>query len=309
MAKDLYRELGVSRSATQDEVKRAYRKLAAQYHPDRNPNDAAAEARFKAVNQANQVLSDKKKRALYDEFGEVALRETFDPEAARAFSRRQYGGASGGGFRIEDFVGGGGGAGPGIGDIFGEVFRARNRQRPIRGTDVTSDVTVDLVSAIRGTQVVVHMHQGQEIKVRIPPGAGEGDKVRVAGQGAQGQFGGEPGDLLITIRLGPHPWFQRDGLDLKLDLPLSPAEALHGAKVSVPTPGGDVGLRVPAGAQSGQVVRLREKGVSRQGRVGDLYVRFLVLLPKSESRKAAKAVEALDELLREQGDLRAGLQL
>lgn len=308
MATDLYRELGVSRNATQDEIKRAYRKLAAQYHPDRNPDDASAEARFKSVNQANQVLGDAKKRALYDEFGEVALRETFDPQAARAFSRR--GGTSASGFRIEDFVGAGG-AGPGIGDIFGEMFRgaSRGRQRPVRGTDVTSDVTVDLTSAIRGTQVIVHMHNGQEIKVRIPPGAGDGDKVRVAGQGASGQFGGEPGDLLITIRLSSHRWFQRDGLDLKLDLPLSPAEAFHGAKVGVPTPGGEVGLRVPAGAQSGQVVRLRGKGVSRQGRVGDLYVRFLVRLPAGESRKAAKAVEVLDELLREQGEFRAGLEL
>jgi curved DNA-binding protein len=313
MPTDLYNELGVSRTATPDEIKRAYRKLAAQFHPDRNPDNKAAEARFKSVNRAHQVLGDEKKRALYDEFGEGALREGFDAEAARSYARRSYSSSGSGGFRIDDFFGAGNATPPnggGFGDLFGEVFRgARARQRPIRGTDVTSDVTVDLVSAIRGTQVTVPAPHGQDVKVRIPPGAGHGDKVRVAGQGAPGQFGGEPGDLLITIRVKPHPFFERDGLDLKLELPLSPLEAYLGAKISVPTPEGEVGLKVAPGSQSGQVVRLRGKGVARQGKVGDLYVRFLVQLPAGENRKIKKAVQALDEVLRDQRPLREGLHL
>jgi curved DNA-binding protein len=311
MATDLYKDLGVARSASQDEIKKAYRKLAAQFHPDRNPDNKGAEERFKAVNRAHQVLGDAKKRALYDEFGEIALREGFDADAARAYTRARspFGGrSSGGGFNFEDILGGNGN----IGDIFGEMFRGGqgrgSRGRAVKGSDVESEVSVDLSSAIRGTEVLVNLNGG-EIQVRIPPGAGDGDKVRVAGHGMPGQLGGPAGDLLITVRVQPHPHFERDGLDLKLDLPLTPGEAFDGAKVSVPTPHGDVTLKVPKGTQSGQLTRLRGKGVERKGKVGDLYVRFLVRLPQDASKAVAKAIADLDEALMNEPAPRAGIRL
>lgn len=312
MATDLYKDLGVSRSASQEEIKKAYRKLAAQFHPDRNPDNKSAEERFKAVNRAHQVLGDAEKRALYDEFGEVALREGFNVDAARAYSRARspFGGGrngGGGGFSFEDMFGNGN-----LGDIFGEMFRGgqgRGARRAVKGADVATEVSVDLLSAIRGTQVMVRLGNGEEIQVRIPPGAGDGDKVRVAGHGAPGQMGGPPGDLLISVRVQRHPCFERDGLDLKLDLPLTPGEAFEGAKVTIPTPDGEVALKVPRGTQSGQLTRLRGKGVQRKGKVGDLYVRFLVRLPEKASRNVAKAIAELDEALLEEPPIRAGIRL
>jgi curved DNA-binding protein len=312
MATDLYADLGVPRGASQDEIKKAYRKLAAQFHPDRNPDDKSAEERFKAVNRAHQVLGDADKRALYDEFGEVALREGFDAEAARAYGRarsRAGGrGASSGGFSFDDILGNGN-----FGDLFGEMFRGGSSRggarRAGRGSNVTTEVSVDLLSAIKGTQILVRMPDQGEIQVRIPPGAGDGDTVRVAGHGVAGAPGTAAGDLLITVRVKKHPHFERDGLDLKLDLPLTPGEAFDGAKVSVPTPDGEVTLKVPKGTQSGQLTRLRGKGVQRKDKVGDLYVRFLVRLPEQPTKAVVKAIAELDEALLSEVPLRDGLRL
>jgi curved DNA-binding protein len=171
-----------------------------------------------------------------------------------------------------------------------------------------SEVAVDLSEAITGTQVVVRLQSGGEKTVRIPPGAGDGDKVRVAGHGMPGR-GGPPGDLLITVKVRPHEHFKRDGLDLELDLPLTPGEAFEGAKVGVPTPDGEVSLKVPAGTQSGQRTRLRGKGVKRQGKVGDLFVRFLIRLPEQPSKKVAMAIEDLDAAISQERPLRRDLSL
>ena len=309
MATDLYADLGVPRAASQDEIKKAYRKLAAQFHPDRNPDDKSAEERFKAVNRAHQVLGDADKRALYDEFGEIALREGFDAQAARAYGRarsRSGRGASSGGFSFEDILGNGN-----FGDLFGEMFRGggspRSQRRGGKGSNVTTEVSVDLLSAIKGTQILVHMPDQGEIQVRIPPGAGDGDKVRVQGHGEPGAGGA--GDLLITVRVKKHPHFERDGLDLRLDLPLTPGEAFEGAKVSVPTPDGEVTLKVPKGTQSGQLTRLRGKGVQRKDKVGDLYVRFLIRLPQHPTKAVAKAIAELDEALVSEPSIRDGIRL
>jgi curved DNA-binding protein len=308
MARDLYEELGVKRDASADEIKRAYRALAAKLHPDKNPGNKGAEARFKAVNQANSVLSDPKKRSLYDEFGEDGLREGFDAEAYRAYRRGGTRFRRGQPQNLEDFFtgGGGGGAGPGagpsgagFGDLFGDLFSTNGRPRasaPARGSDVASEVTVDFVAALAGAQLKLTLQDGgEEITVRIPKGADNGDKVRVSGHGAPGRMGGPSGDLIIAIRVRPHPYFERDGLDLYLDLPISVGEAYDGAKVRVPTPGGPVTLSVPPHAQSGQVVRLKGKGVARKSQHGDLYVRFLVRLPDGESEAIQKAVAVLNE--------------
>lgn len=286
MAANFYQELGVSRTATDEEIRDAYKKLAVKYHPDRNPDDAACEAKFKAVNQAHTVLGDKEKRRLYDQFGEHGLREGFNANAARGRGRSPFG--SGGGF--DDIFGGGGG---GIGDLFGDVFRRGGR--PTRGQDVVAVARVDFASALRGTQVSVNVPGGAgEVTVRIPPGAGNGDKLRVSGRGAQG-MGGPSGDLVIEVKVLAHPHFEREGLDLTLEMPISAAEAYLGSKIRVPTLDGGVSLTVPAGTQSGQTLRLKGKGVRRKNKVGDLYVRFLIRLPKAQSENVRNAVRALGE--------------
>ncbi|HYO95535.1 MAG TPA: J domain-containing protein [Polyangiaceae bacterium] len=314
MPADFYKDLGVSREATPDEIKKAYRKLAGQLHPDKNPSDKKAEARFKAINTAHQVLSDPEKRKLYDEFGEEGLREGFDPHAARAYSRAATGarGRGRGEVRLEDLFGGGAGAAgsAGFGDLFGDLFGGAGaggaRRRPSgRGADLQSEVVIDLPSALRGAELKLRLQDGgDEITVRVPPGAGDGDKVRVAGHGAPGN-GGAAGDLLITIRVKPHPFFERSGLDLYLDLPITVGEAHRGGKVRVPTPEGPVTLTVPKHAQSGQVARLKGKGVRRKAESGDLFVRFQIKLPAATSPAIEEAIDTLDQAMKE--DVRAGI--
>ncbi len=304
MAADLYAELGLSKGAKPDEIKKAYRKLASKLHPDRHPDDARAEERFKRVNHAHQVLSDPQKRTLYDEFGEDGLREGFDPEAMRAYRR------AGSGRRVQ-FRRGPGGFEMGdlgdLGDLFGD-FLGRRSGGPSRGSDVASEVEVDFVAALKGATLRLRVHEdGDEISVRVPPGAGDGDKLRVRGQGAPGTRGGPTGDLVLVIRVKPHPHFTREGLDLYLDLPITPGEAYHGGKVEVPTIDGNVNLTVPAHAQSGRVVRLRGKGVRRKSETGDLYVRFLIRLPESDDPEVERAIGTLDGAMR--SDLRAGIRL
>jgi curved DNA-binding protein len=313
VAEDLYAVLGVPKTADADAIKKAFRKLAAQLHPDKNPGNAKAEARFKQVNHAHDVLGDPKKRKLYDEFGEEGLREGFDPERVRAYKQwsSRQGGARGGRpptsvyggpgdtFDIEDLfggAGGGGGGGGGIGDIFGDfVGRGRRQRGPSRGPDLESEVTIDFASALRGATLELRPQgeTGTPVTVRVPPGAAEGSRVRIAGQGAPSSNGGPRGDLLLTVHVKPHPFFRREGEDLHLDLPLTLAEAYHGSKVRVPTPEGDVSLKVPERTQSGQVVRLRGKGVAKKGRdTGDLYVHFLVRIP-AEGAEVGKLIDQL----------------
>lgn len=312
MATDLYKDLGVSKSASADEIKKVYKKLAGQLHPDRNPGDQKTEARFKAVNRAYQVLHDPEKRRLYDEFGEESLREGFNSAAARAYrNAAQAAGARrarGGGINLEDLQGGGPG---GFGDLLGELFggggRGSRRGGPAaKGADVASEVAIDFVSAIRGAELRLRLQDGgEEVTVRIPPGAGEGDKVRVPGHGAPSPMGGPAGDLVITVRVNPHPFFERDGLDLHLNLPITVGEAHRGGKVRVPTPDGPVTLSVPKHAQSGQEARLKGKGVKRAGKQGDLYVRFLVKLPAQDDEEIEQAIATLENAMT--GDVRGGI--
>lgn len=313
MATDLYKDLGVSKGASADEIKKVYKKLAGKLHPDRNPGDQKTEERFKAVNRAYQVLHDPDKRRLYDEFGEESLREGFNSAAARAYrNAAQAAGARrarGGGINFEDLQGGGAGPG-GFGDLLGELFggggRGPRRGPPAKGSDVASEVAIDFVSAIRGAELRLRLQDGgEEVTVRIPPGAGEGDKVRVAGHGAPSPMGGAPGDLVITVRVNPHPFFERDGLDLHLNLPITVGEAHRGGKVRVPTPDGPVTLSVPKHAQSGQEARLKGKGVKRAGKQGDLYVRYLVKLPAHDSDAIEQAVATLENAMT--GDVRGGI--
>ena len=298
MAQDFYKELGVGRTASADEIKKAYRKLASELHPDKRPGDKKSETRFKAVNRAYQTLSDPEKRKIYDEFGEDGLRESFDVGAARAYKEAARSGrARGAPGGFEDVFGGQGG---GFGDLFGDLFggggRGRRRGGAVKGSDVAAEVTVDLASAIRGAELRLRLQDGgDEVTVRVPAGAGDGDRVRIPGHGAPGMLGGPPGDLVLTIRVTPHPHFERVGLDLYLDLPITPGEAYRGAKVRVPTHDGYVTLTVPKHAQSGQVARLKGKGVKRAGKQGDFFVRFQIKLPEDESSEIERAIDVLDD--------------
>jgi DnaJ-class molecular chaperone len=319
MPTDFYAELGVSRSASADEIKKAYRKLAAKLHPDRNPGDKKTETRFKAVNRAYQTLSDPKKRGLYDEFGEPSTHESFNAEAARSYQNAQRsgfggmgGGMGGGGIHFEDMFarGGRGGGGVGLGDLFGDLFQGGGgrsaRGAGIKGSDIGSEITVDFRDALLGSELKLTLQDGGEpVTVRIPPGADNGDRLRVPGHGAPGPFGGANGDLVLAICVRPHPNFERRGLDLYLDLPITVAEAYRGAKVRIPTPKGDVTLTVPKHAQSGQRLRLKGKGVERKKEVGDLYVRFLVRLPDSDSQDVEHAIDELERHMSD--DVRAEL--
>ncbi len=313
MAADFYKELGVERTASDAEIKKAYRKLAGQLHPDKNPGDKKSETRFKAVNRAYQTLSDKQKRSLYDEFGEEGLREGFNSDAARAYrsgAPSSRGRTRSGAPSVEDLFSSSGmpNSAGGIGDLFGDLFGGRGSRRGsnpgMKGSDIASEVSVDFISALRGAELKLRLQDGgDEITVRVPPGAGDGDKVRIAGHGAPGAFGGPPGDLLLSIRVAKHPHFERSGLDLYLDLPVTIGEAYRGAKVRVPTPDGPITLTVPKHAQSGQVARLKGRGVKRKTETGDLYIRFQIKLPTTTSDELDAAVTTLEAAMA--GDVRA----
>ena len=306
MAKDFYGVLGVSKGADLEEIKKAYRRLATQLHPDRNPGDAKAEARFKEVNQAYQALSDEKRRALYDEFGEDGLREGFDAEQARAYKRYrdQFGGRGGG---PSDFFGGGGD----FGSVFSDLFGGRvPRGGPRRGGDVESTLTLDFASAIRGTSVRVKPRggEGDEVIVRVPPGAEDGKRLRVPGQGAPGAQGGPPGDLVLHLKVTPHEHFWREGDDLHVRLPVTPLEAFEGARIRVPTVDGSVVMKLPAGAQSGQKIRLKGKGVAPKNQApGDLYIHLQIHIPHTPA--AEGALRELEKLLPPGDDLRGKVAL
>jgi curved DNA-binding protein len=312
---DLYSDLGVQKNATSDDIKKAYRKLAAKLHPDRHPGDHKAEARFKEVNRAYQVLSDPKKRRLYDEFGEDGLREGFNPDVMRAYRRgtgnRVRYRRNGTGVNVEDLFtghqppGGGGGFSDLFGDLFGSRGRPAGARAGMKGQDSALEVTVDFVAAVRGAELKLQAQDGSEVIVRVPPGAGDGDKLRLAGRGSPSVLGGPPGDLVIVIRVAQHAHFRREGLDLHLDLPITVAEAFDGAKVRAPTPDGDVTLTVPRRAQSGQTVRLKSRGVRRKNEQGDLYVRFLIKLPDHPSPALERAVRVMAE--HQTDDVRAGI--
>jgi len=304
MAEDLYAVLGVQKSADAESIKKAYRKLAKDLHPDKNPGNKQAEAKFKAVNHAYEVLSNAERRNLYDEFGEEGLREGFNAEQARAYKSwaSQGGGGrvrtQGGTVNIEDLFGGQVSADGGFGDVFGDLFgRQRGRRGPMPGQDVESEITVDFVSAVRGTTLELRTEMSPTpVTVRIPPGAAEGSRVRIAGQGAPSPNGGPRGDLILTIHVKPHPHFRREGDDLHLDLPLALHEAYFGAKVRVPTFDGSVTLKVPERTQGGTVMRVRGKGVTRKGHSpGDLYVHFQVRIPTGNGADLTSIFEKLAE--------------
>ena len=312
---DLYQLLGVARDASTDEIKKAYRRLARKYHPDVNPGDKAAEEKFKEVNQAFEILSDEKKRQLYDELGWDAARIGWDPAKAAAFRQWRRGNGRAAGAPFEGFGAEGFDFGDLFGDIFGDIFGARRqagrrRDWPQPGEDVGARIEVDLADVVRGAQrdIVVERPDGRvRLQVRIPPGIADRGKIRLAGQGGPGVNGGPPGDLYLEVRVRPHPLVRREGDDLVMPLPLTVGEATAGASVELPTFDGPVKLKIPPGTQSGRKLRLRGKGVPhlRGGGRGDLYVEARVVVPTGPG--AAEAARRLDAFY--EGDVRADLRL
>ncbi len=306
--KDLYEVLGVARGASLEEIRKAYRKLARRHHPDVNPNDPKAAERFKEISFAHEVLSDEKKRKLYDEFGRRGLEPGFDPEQARAYKRWSEG-AQRSPFHetfsseidLDDLLSGifGGRGGFGARAGFGGA------RGPRRGLDTQGDVTIDFLDAVRGGKVTIHL-DGRAIQVTIPPGAGEGTRIRLAGQGEPGQAGAPAGDLYLRLHVRPHPFFRREGDDILLEVPVTIPELVLGAQIQVPTPDGLANVKVPPHSANGRRLRLRGKGASRRGGGrGDLYVTLRAELPEVSGADASR----LEELAREMEPLYHGRRL
>ena len=373
--KDYYATLGVKKTATPEEIRKAFRKLARKYHPDVNPNDKKAEEKFKEISEANDILSDEKKRKVYDQLGFYS--DQIDPAQAEAYARQQ---GHGGGVPVDfggfDFSGFQGGAGPqqqggGWGsfkDIFSGIFSgAQDKQRPHGpqpGTDLEYQATVDFWTAIRGGQARLQVHRqdvcptchGQSttggpmpcpecngtgqvtqmggrmkfniqcprcggsgriasncptcrgegvidrtemVEFRIKAGTRDGQRIRLQGKGNAGAHGGPPGDLFLIVRVGTHPVFTRTGDDIHVTVPVTVPEASLGAKVEVPTIDGRAQLKIPPGTQSGQKLRMRERGVEsaqHAGVRGDQIVTVQVTVPHLQDERSREIMRELAKL-------------
>jgi curved DNA-binding protein len=324
-ARDLYQILGVARTSSPEEIKKAYRKLARQHHPDVNPGNKQAEEKFKEFSAAFEVLSDPKRRKLYDEFGPDALRTGFDEKRAEEVRRwRQQGAPTGRApFDFGDFsrVNVEGYGDFDFGSIFESIFggQAQGRGRggarrgpagPRPGEDLEAELEIDLRDAVLGAERDLRVG-ARTLRVTIRPGTGcgsEGSRIRLAGQGGPGERGGPPGDLLLRVRVRPHPLVRVEGRDLSIDLPLTIPEAVNGAEVTLPTFEGPVRFQVAPGTGAGKQVRLRGKGLPdlHGGPRGDLYAVVKLVLPEPGEalQQAARSLEPLYK-----GDPRAAISL
>lgn len=322
--KDFYKVLGVEKDVSEAELKKTFRKLARKYHPDSNPGDSAAEARFKEVSEAYEVLSDADKRREYDQI-----------RAMGAGARFQAGPGGPGAANFEDLFGGlfGQGGQPGgysyrtsgpqgasYEDLFGGLFGGGAQSGfgaqpggfggPRRGADQRAQTTLNFMTAIRGDTIYLQAGDGRVITVRIPAGVKDGQKIRLRGKGAPSPSGGEPGDLILEVTVRPHPVFHRDGDNIRVEVPITFAEAVKGATIEVPTiDGGTVRVKVPPHSQSGKTLRVRGRGVETKKSKGDLLVELAVTVPNRLTREQEQALDAFiaaspaesprDDLMRE----------
>lgn len=291
--KDPYETLGVSRTASEDEIKKAFRTLAKKHHPDKHAGDASAQKKFQEISGAYDILGDKDKRAQFDAgaIGADGNPRGFDPRAGgfRQGNPFGFGGGGGGGFDPRaggfkfDFGEQPGGA-AGFEDIFADLMgggRRRGKAQAAKGEDFSAAVTVSFAeSASGGTRRIV-LQNGEQLDVKIPVGVKDGQVVRVKGRGGAGRQGGPNGDILLTVSVAAHPAMTRDGNDIRMDLPVTLKEAVLGGKVPVPTLTGAVTLSVPPNSNTGTLLRLKGKGIGAHGgaAAGDLYVRLVVSLP------------------------------
>jgi DnaJ-class molecular chaperone len=287
MATDLYNELGVSRSASDEEIRRAYRRLAKEHHPDLHPGDKQAEDKFKRISAAFAILGDPDKRKRYDA-GEID--ESGQERAPHQYYREYADGAGGyqyhsrGGF--DDF-------GDIFGDIFGRAGRGRAGEFHMAGMDYRYHLEIDFLEAALGAKKRISLPEGDTLDLNVPAGVTDGQVLRLRGKGGPGVGRGEPGDALIELTIRAHPIFQRDGDDIIVEVPLSVDEAVLGAKVQVPTIHGKVALNIPKGTSGGQTFRLRGKGIenARTKKTGDQHVRTKLVLPSQADPELEKAMQ------------------
>jgi molecular chaperone DnaJ len=292
--KDFYKILGVAKDASEAEIKKTYRKLARQFHPDSNPGDAKAEAKFKEISEAFSVLSDAEQRKEYD--------------AVRAM---------GGGAR---FTAGGQGQGGGFEDVFSNLFGGGGRGfpggfgggfdfGPAAGVDLTARTSIDFIDSIKGATIKLSLQGMEPLNVKIPAGVQDGQKIKLRGKGRPSPNGGPSGDLIVTVRVKPHPVFSRDGANLRVTVPVTFTEAALGANILVPTLGGDpVKLKIHPGIPNGRVLRIQGRGVDSGNTRGDLLATIEVAVPSHMSEKAKKALQDFQEVM-PQEDPRADLLL
>ncbi|MBU4054243.1 MAG: J domain-containing protein [Proteobacteria bacterium] len=376
MAKDFYEVLGVSKTATKEDIKKAYRKLARKWHPDINPGDKSAEQTFKEISGAYDCLGNEEKRKLYDEFGEDGLKSGFDAENARKY--RDWGaGGQQGETAARDF-----GRYHSYEDIFGDLFGFQGQgtgfESPVsaKGRDMEYEMSVDLVSALKGFETEIALNlakpcsachgagtdihtqpvscpsckgsgrvnvaegplhftktcpqcggrgatgkicpqcggtgrssQTERIKVNIPKGVKEGSRVRVSGKGEPGFNGGESGDLYLILRLKPHPFLERKGDDLTMDIPITVYEAMAGGAITVPTLEGQVKVKIPPKSQNGRVLKLKEKGAdnTKTGKKGNLLIRLIIKVPETDDQEMLDLVKRTESLYKT--DVRSGIQI
>ena len=281
MAEDLYQTLGVGRDASKDEIKKAHRKLALKYHPDKNPDDKVASEKFKRAQEAYDVLSDEEKRAAYDRYGAdfEKIRSSGYQPGAGGFDGLDLDQIFGGG---RGSRGGGGGRGPG----------GRQRQAPPqKGGNARHELEIPLQTAVLGGKTEFYLTD-EKISVNIPAGVETGYKIRLRDRGQPSPNGGPSGDLILLIKVSDHPCFRRNGRHLELNLPVSIGEAVLGAKIDIPTPSGTVALSIPANSSSGRRLRLKGQGVQqRDGSAGDLFVVLQIEVPEETDDESQKLIE------------------
>lgn len=311
--KDYYKILGVGKNASADEIKKAYRKLAAKYHPDKNPGDKAAEEKFKDINEAKEVLTDPEKRKMYDRFGSAykQYRTTGQPGD---FDWSQFGGGrergsphgggqpfGGGSFNFEDLFGG---SGDFFEMLFGQPFGGGGRKKSwqaasaAKGQDLSSEASLTLEEAYHGTNRQLSVG-GETIKLSIKPGAKDGQKLKLSGKGSPGVNGGPRGDLYITVKVSPHPRFERDGDNLLCDLPVDLYTALLGGKTELRTLKGAIKVDIPPETENGKVLRLKGMGMplyGQPGKFGDLYAKISIQIPQNLSAEELELFKKLKRL-------------
>ncbi len=294
--KDFYKVLGVSKDASEAELKKVYRKLAREFHPDSNQGNAKAEAKFKEISEAYSVLSDKEQRAEYDQIRAMGSGARFSAGGPQggfddAFSGFGRGGQQfnfqGGGF--EDILGGMFGGGGRFGQSSGGY---RGFGGPQKGQDIVSSVTIDFFEAFHGDTMSLTTSEGRTVKVKIPAGVADAQKIRLRGKGYPSPDGGEAGDIVLTVKVKKHPVFDRDGLNIKVNVPVTFVEAALGATIEVPTPDGEtVKLKVAPGTPSGRSLRVKGRGIKTAKGTGDLLAVIQIAVPSHLDDAAREALE------------------
>jgi molecular chaperone DnaJ len=306
--KDFYKILGVSKDASEAELKKVYRKLAREFHPDSNQGNAKAEERFKEISEAYSVLSDKEQRAEYDQIRAMGsgARFTAGGQGPAGGFDDAFSGMFGGGARGTSYSFQQGGFDDAFGGLFGGQRAGgfgssggfRGFGGPSKGHDIVSQVTVSFFEAIHGDTLSLGTPDGRTVKVKIPAGVADQQKIRLRGQGHPSPDGGEAGDIVLTVTVGKHPVFERDGVNIRVTVPVTFVEATLGATIEVPTPDGEnVKLRVSAGTPSGRVLRVKGRGVKTAKATGDLLAEVQVAVPSHLESEASEALQAFAALL------------